>query len=163
MDNKPDRIIWHHSADTSSGHQADKINTYHKKQGFTLSELGFYGGYHILIEKDGSIFRYRNDNEIGCHAKNANINTLGVCMAGNFSIEQPTKAQESSMSQILRLWTVRYNIEATQIIPHRKVGATECPGKLLPDDWPSKILQNETPATTQEVLLDIIKYIQSKL
>ncbi len=140
MENKPNRIIWHHSADGSSGHQFDKINTYHKSKNFPKSILGFYGGYHILIEKDGLVRRYRADNEIGAHDADENVNSLGVCLAGNFSLEHPSKEQEASLRKQLTEWTLKFNIPVTRIDPHRMGDTTECPGKLLRDDWARRIL-----------------------
>src|SRR3990167_7397315 len=119
MENKPNRIIWHHSAVEGYGSQATGINIGHKKRKFPLSILGYYGGYHILIEKDGSLFRYRADNEIGAHDEGENINSLGVCLAGNFSMQQPTKEQEQSFVKVLRDWILRYHIPVDRIEPHR--------------------------------------------
>lgn len=135
MENKPNRIIWHHSAVLSNGHQANGINNGHKTRGFPKSLSGFYGGYHVLIEKDGTIVRFRADNEIGAHDADENINSLGVCLAGNFSIEQPTPQQVAALTPLLREWCQKYNISPERIDPHRRGDTTECPGKLLPDNW----------------------------
>lgn len=163
MENKPNRIIWHHSADTSPGHQATKIDVYHKSKGFPKSLLGFYGGYHILIEKDGTIFRYRADNEIGAHDKDENINSLGVCLAGNFDIEHPSVDQQKSLEAVLQDWMAKWNIPVTRIDPHRMGDTTDCPGKLLADDWARQFVSGVNRTTTSEVLLDIIAYIRSKM
>lgn len=162
MENKPNRIIWHHTADISTGPQANKINRWHAKKGFTKSALGFYGGYHILIEKDGLVFRYRNDEEQGCHVANQNKDTLGLGLAGNFSVELPTKEQEKSIHEVLTNWMSRWNIQESNILPHRALAATECPGKLLANDWIVKLLYKKISNETIDILTDVIKYIQSK-
>lgn|SRR3990167_6958735 len=140
MENKPNRIIWHHSADGSTADQFEKINSYHKKLWSYKSILGFYGGYHVLIERDGAIKRYRADNEIGAHDADENVNSLGVCLAGNFSIEHPSKAQTDSLRKQLAEWTLKYNIPINRIDPHRMGDTTECPGKLLSDNWARQLL-----------------------
>lgn len=149
MENQPNSIIWHHSANPSTGHQADEINAYHRTRGFTLSALGFYGGYHILIEKDGTIFRYRNDNEIGCHTYAHNENTLGVCLAGNFDAELPTPEQHTALHEQLNEWMQLYNIPKEQIFPHRHFRNTDCPGKNLYDTWAQEILNDPLPVPKQ--------------
>lgn len=163
MENKPNRIIWHHSADVSKAKQALKINEYHRTQNFPKSSLGFFGGYHILIEKDGEIVRYREDNEIGAHDKDENINSLGVCLAGNFSVEMPTPQQVNSLKTQLTKWIIDYNISIDRIDPHRMGDATECPGKLLDDEWARNLIRKEKSEDIQMTLEDIIEYIRSKM
>ncbi|MEK7578683.1 MAG: peptidoglycan recognition family protein [Patescibacteria group bacterium] len=163
MENKPNRIIWHHSADPSTGHQADKINQDHKKKWNYKSILGYYGGYHILIETDGTIFRYRADNEIGAHDMGENINSLGVALAGNFNLTHPTREQEISFVKVIRDWISKYNITMERVDPHRMDDATDCPGKLLLNSWPAETIKKHGQQNTREVLEDVIKYIQSKL
>ena len=163
MENKPNRIIWHHTADSFTGPQFGKINEYHKSKGFPKSILGYFGGYHILIEKNGTISRYRADNEIGAHDADENINSLGVAMSGNFSIEKPTKEQEYALRKQLIEWQLKWNIPITRIDPHRMGDSTECPGKLLSDNWARELLQVNETQETREVLEDIIKFCQDKL
>ncbi len=151
MENKPSSIIWHHSADLSTGHQAIRINEYHKEKGFGQSSLGYYGGYHILIEKDGTTFRFRNDNEIGCHTFNHNQNTLGICLAGNFDIEVPTQAQHEALHGQLDKWMVLYGIPREQIWPHRRFRNTACPGHKLYDNWAREILNDPLPKQSHDI------------
>lgn len=125
--------------------------------------LGFYGGYHVLIEKDGSVVRFRADNEIGAHDAGENINSLGVCLAGNFNLSKPTKEQETALTPLLRNWITKWQIPIERIDPHRMGDSTDCPGKLLPDDYVRKLLATEQKPNTEAVLLDVIKYIQSKI
>lgn len=165
MENKPNRIIWHHSADTSSGHQFEKINSYHQKKWNYKSILGFYGGYHVLIEKDGLIKRYRADNEIGAHDADENVNSLGVCLAGNFSLEHPTELQAESLRDVLLEWTGKYNIPITRIDPHRMGDTTECPGKLLPDEWARDLIKPKNNGHLIDQIIirleDVLKLIRA--
>lgn len=163
MINTPNRIIWHHSADGSTAHQATKINRYHKGKKFPKSALGFYGGYHILIEKDGSIFRYRIDEEIGAHDYEENVNTLGVCLAGNYSLQVPPMAQQERFSIVLRDWIHKWNIPVDRIDPHRFGDSTSCPGTKLYDMWAREIVRDDMQADPDEKLHDIIRYIKTKL
>lgn len=163
MENKPNRIIWHHSADTSSGSQFDKINTYHKKKWNYKSILGFYGGYHILIEKDGQIKRYRADNEIGAHDAGENINSLGVCLAGNFNIEHPTDLQIASLKDVLLDWIKRYGISVDRIDPHRMGDTTDCPGKLLQDNFARDLVKEKDKEDLLDWTIEQLGQILAKL
>ena len=151
MENKPLRIIWHHSASAGPGHQAKAIDAYHQQRGFPKSSLGFYGGYHVLVEKDGTIFRYRQDNEIGAHSYGQNVNSLGICLAGNFETEVPTKEQQEAFARQLHQWVERYNISIKQIQPHRHFKATACPGKRLYDAWAQEILNDPLPEDAKDL------------
>ena len=163
MENKPNCIIWHHTAHSSDTSQFLQVNNYHKNLGFPKSILGYYGGYHLLIEKDGTARRYRADNEIGAHDKDENINSLGIALAGNFNIERPTKEQELSFVMQLGRAMVRYKIPEERIEPHRIGDNTDCPGKLLPDDWAQQLLPHIEPADCRGMLQEIIKFVEAKL
>lgn len=131
----PTRIIWHHSGDKSLAPQLGKINAYHKTRNFPISRLGFYVGYHWLIEQDGTIAQTRNEDEIGAHDQGENTNSIGICLAGNFNLALPSEAQTKSASLLLGEIRHRWKIPLTRIEPHRWDDETDCPGKLLPDIW----------------------------
>ena len=132
---KPNRIIWHHTADSSNAPQATKVNIYHKSRHFPISSLGYYGGYHYLIERDGTIFQYREETEIGAHDKGENYGSIGICFAGNFNFEQPTKEQEETAAELAEEIILKWSIPLSRIEPHRWNDTTDCPGLILPDNW----------------------------
>lgn len=131
----PQRIIWHHSADDKEAHQFNKIDAYHKQQGFPRSSMGYYVGYHYLVEQDGTIRQARLESEIGAHDQGENSNSLGICLAGNFNLRYPTEAATASAALLVKQIRSRHNIPVTRIEPHRWDDLTECPGTLLPDNW----------------------------
>jgi hypothetical protein len=156
VENKPTKIIWHHSAVNSTGNQLKGINNYHRQKGFPKSKLGYYVGYHYLIEYSGKVIQTREENEPGFHTRGQNQNSIGICMSGNFSLFMPSREQEQNIGRLITQIMERWNIPAEKIQPHRQHGATECPGKLLSDDWimPTQI-QNRADA--------IIKLLQKIL
>ena len=131
----PTKIIWHHSADTSTGDQFEKINAYHKRKRFPKSSLGFYVGYHWLIENDGKLVKCRNEDEPGSHDIGENFRSIGICLAGDFSFRTPTKTQEKTVGKLVGKIMKRWSIPIERIEPHRWNDTTECPGKYLNDDW----------------------------
>ena len=163
MENKPNRIIWHHSADGSKVAQAQKINEYHRSKGFPKSSLGLFGGYHFLIEHDGQLFQYRRENEIGAHDAGENINSIGVCLAGNFNIDLPTPAQEAKLAMLLTLLVDTYHIPLDRIEPHRYNDITQCPGTKLPDNWAALIYAQARLTWLQKVLIALVKLIGRKV
>lgn len=132
---KPTRIIWHHSAINDTMRQSARIDDYHKSRGFPLSSRGYYIGYHYLIEADGSVLQARETNEIGAHDAGENVDSIGVCLAGDFSQSMPTAAQCFAFGKLLRELTYKLQISWAAIEPHRRDDTTECPGRNLPDGF----------------------------
>lgn len=156
---KPTRIIWHHSADPSKENQFTKINTYHASRGFPSSSLGYNVGYHYLIEASGEIKKAREETEIGAHDAGENLNSIGICFAGNFNTYLPTLEQAISGAKLVADIRNRRNIPLTRIEPHRWDDTTDCPGWKLPDNW----LINEYLQREGSVALRAFYYIGKEL
>lgn len=135
MKNEPKMIIVHHTAVAIQRAQLWGVNTYHKEREFPKSSLGYYIGYHYLIERDGTLIKCREEWEEGAHAKGYNFSSVGVCMSGNFNVERPTAAQEETLGKLLGEIVRRYNIPANLILPHRRFAEKGCYGTLLDDKW----------------------------
>ena len=150
---KPERIIYHHSADANPAPQRDKINAWHRHLTFPKSSLGYFIGYHYLIERDGSVFKAREENEIGAHDSGENSNSLGICLAGDFNLHTPTEEQAAAAARLVSDIRTRWPIPVTRIEPHRWDDTTDCPGKLLPDNWlMEQYLQRETNGVAKAFL-----------
>jgi hypothetical protein len=108
---------------------------YHKTRGFPISSFGYYVGYHWLIEPDGSIRQARKETEIGAHDAGENINSIGICLAGNFDLFMPNESQIASAALLVKQIRERWKIPVTRIEPHRWDDDTACPGSLLQDNW----------------------------
>jgi hypothetical protein len=132
----PKYVIVHHSGVESKRPQFDAINVAHQEREFALSRLGFYVGYHIVIERDGTVRRARQDLERDCDALGRNFDSLSVCLAGNCDVIAPTDAQQRALAALLSEWCRKYRIEAKDIYPHRHFAATSCPGAKCTDIMP---------------------------
>lgn len=150
---KPERIIWHHSGDSSHLPQFEKVNTYHKQRGFPKSSRGFYVGYHWFIESDGTILQARAETEIGAHDTGENSNSLGVCLAGNFNHHDVPEVQRLAAALLIGQIRYRWPIPITRIEPHRWDDQTDCPGSRLPDNWLTKQYLKEIAAPHIKVFL----------
>lgn len=116
-------IVIHHTASTAK-ETVEQIHNFH------INNNGWAGiGYHFYIRKDGTIYRGRPEEYIGAHCENYNSVSLGICLEGNFEIEQPTEKQLQSLSELIHNLKQKYG--NVQVIGHRDLNATACPGKNL--------------------------------
>lgn len=119
--NIPKLIVIHHVAAKIC--TIEDIHNWHLARGWAGC------GYNYFIRKDGSIYRGRPDNAFGAHCINYNAKSLGVCLEGNFNIENFSHIQYKSLLELIRYLKKKYNIE--NIYAHRELNATYCLGKLF--------------------------------
>ena len=128
-------IVIHHSASDSGN--ASSIDKYHKEVKGWSNGLG----YHFLIgnghgSEDGQIEVGEGWNEQidGAHAGNSEYNRygVGVCLIGNFENSVPTDSQVSSLLYLINYLQERCNIPKENIVMHRNVRDTICPGEHFP-------------------------------
>jgi len=143
---KPSFIVIHHSGDTIDKPRFDIINNYHMRRGFPQSRLGYFGGYHYLIDNDKETKRYRNDDEIGAHARQRlmNFRSIGICVAGNFSRQEPAQWQIRALQKLVQSLQLKHGIPIRNVLLHKELRATACPGV----DW-KKYLRVEAPVIRQ--------------
>jgi N-acetylmuramoyl-L-alanine amidase len=118
------RVILHHSA--SPDVFASTIHGWHLNQKWS----GI--GYHFVIRAGGAIERGRPEDTIGAHSGPAgNGDSIGVVLTGNFEYDKPTEAQLDSL-----VWLITQYLEPKygklQVMGHKDVMATACPGKNFP-------------------------------
>ena len=87
-------------------------------------------GYHYFIRKDGSIYIGRPEDTIGAHCRGNNIQSIGICLEGNFNKEDIQIKQINALVKLCKDIMTRYNIE--EIREHRELFQTDCPGKKFP-------------------------------
>lgn len=135
VQNKPKKIIVHHTADGSLQSQFQKVNDYHKQKWEAISDLGYYVGYHYFIEKSGSVIQARKEDEMGVHCYGENDASIGIALAGNFDYQLPTANQIVSLCKLIDYLVKKWQIPANNIFPHRKFKPTSCYGLKLSDEW----------------------------
>lgn len=122
INNKPNKIIIHHSA--RKEWSPEGINEYHKSKGWK----GI--GYNFYIRKDGTIYTGRPENAEGAHTRGENSSSIGICLEGNFEDEEVTEKQIDSLLNLAVYISLKYDIY--KIMGHRDVYETMCPGKNFP-------------------------------
>jgi hypothetical protein len=116
-------IVIHHTASTAK-ETVEQIHNFH------INNNGWAGiGYHFYIRKDGTIYKGRDEKYAGAHCVDYNSISLGICLEGNFEIEQPTDNQLKSLTELLQYLKNKYG--NVQVVGHRDLNATACPGKNL--------------------------------
>ena len=129
----PKQIIIHHTDSSRDRTTFQDVESWHKlRWPDFISQLGWYIGYHYLINGKGEILKARNDNEIGAHCI-PNYEKLGICLTGNFEIEKPSEAQLNSLEPLLNKLKSIYQITDENIFGHCEKSQTLCPGKNLMD------------------------------
>ena len=108
---------------------AAAIHKYHQEHN------GWAGiGYHYLIRQGGMIEQDRLRGKLGAHAKDNNETSIGVCLAGNFDIGNPTEQQMAAVKELCYWLCRKYNLNPRKkgvIVGHRGLNDTACPGKNL--------------------------------
>jgi N-acetyl-anhydromuramyl-L-alanine amidase AmpD len=117
-----DQIVMHHSATKEGSPEA--FANYHVG---TLKWPGI--GYHYVIDKKGNAYKCNPISNVSYHAAGANYNSIGICLVGNFDIENPTDAQMKTAVELVK--EIKQNMRIKRVIGHREVKGTKksCPGK----------------------------------
>jgi N-acetylmuramoyl-L-alanine amidase len=129
--NKPKNIIIHHSLVKNSLNkdQFSAICHYHEEKGW-----GKKTGYHYVIVANGKVYEGKKEEEAGCHCKENNMNllSLGICLTGNFDLDEPTNPQIFALRDLLKKLTVKYRISSNNIFFHKDFATYKsCPGKNM--------------------------------
>jgi len=118
-----DTVVLHHSDIPTMIRQEDAIIRQHQKK------FGQKGAYHYLVNKDGSVYQFHDEEFIGHHAGNwlVNVRSIGICLAGDLTREVPTLLQRAALGALVTDIQTRWGIPDTRILHHRDVKPTACP------------------------------------
>lgn len=137
------RIIIHHSG--TLGGNLESIDRFHR-----TTRKWRCAGYHFVIgngslSKTGQLFSGDGEievgprwikQEIGAHCKYNNDDSIGLCVIGNFHLDNnvPSDAQMQSLAKLCAYLSLRYYIPPKRIYFHREMDKanTVCPGKNFP-------------------------------
>lgn len=136
------------------------VNSYHEQEGFTVSTLGIYVGYHRLIT-GGKNYKCREDLEHGCHTnqvvngKSMNWQSLGICIGFNGDVEMPTLEDLNLFVNQVHQWQQKYNIPNANVLFHRQFNTQKtCPGALITQAWLVNNLWPVVPPATGPETVD---------
>ena len=125
--NQVDFIGIHHTAVAHN----QSVQTIHN---FHVNTNGWAGiGYHYYIEQDGTIYKGRPDNKRGAHIRGENYRSLGVCVAGNFDVQDiqgEFPKQYKALVKLLIYLIAEY--PGVKIKRHTDFDQKTCPGTNFP-------------------------------
>ena len=118
-----DSVVIHHSLTTSGTSQA--YAKYH------VEENGWPGiGYHYVIGKDGSIEQTQLLKTVSNHTSGQNTRSVGICLTGNYDIQQPPPEQIDAAVKLIRYLQDRLGRQL-RITGHDEHSSKDCPGSNL--------------------------------
>jgi hypothetical protein len=97
--------------------------------------------YHWLVREDGSCLRILDDQYIGWHAGNWDINTrsIAICIDDDLSEKEPSATVITAIADTIKQ---QYpGVKPARILGHCEANdATKCPGHLFIESWKQKLL-----------------------
>ena len=137
------KIVIHHT-DTPKDFPVERIAQYHV-YGTNARKDPWPGiGYHYVIRADGAIYWTQRHETHSYHVGAANSYCLGISLIGRFigtgydkqpqppEDQLPTHAQMESTAHLVAWLMKELQIDSVhQVVGHKEVGATACPG----DQW----------------------------
>jgi hypothetical protein len=143
-------LVIHHSV---TKHEAtpDDIALLHKARGWG----GI--GYHFVITKDGVVHYVGDISTARANVLNKNEQVIGIMLVGDFTKHLPTDAQIESAHDLCKFFLTETPSIPTlnswdQVVGHKDLGATACPGSSWPNDMRWRILNRKiySPEPTPE-------------
>jgi N-acetyl-anhydromuramyl-L-alanine amidase AmpD len=102
----------------------------------TLSDPKKEVSAHYLVARSGNVYQLVPESRRAWHAGNRLVNdrSIGIEVEAYDAARGMTPPQEASLIELVRDVVQRNNIPTENIIPHRKVRATACPGFIWVTD-----------------------------
>lgn len=168
--NRPTFLIVHHFGGTDADPLADTsnqtvevVNEWHRQLWNFKSSLGWYCGYHFVIEKDGKTTQCRADWEEGAHTKGYNTQSIGIALSGNFDRTKPTAAQTKALRSLLLQLMNKHGIREENIVPHRRFANKTCYGRNLSDDWARSLVATKPNPLKDYTTMQLIQELQRRI
>ncbi len=141
----PSGIVVHHSATKPSMQpytDAASIDKMHKERGMGAWHMGevYHVAYHYVILHNGEVQKGRPETCRGAHTTSLFHNRwIGICLIGYFDTKWtdpgyhvPTPEQMKSLVSLSGELAERWSINPANILPHREINSTRCPGNNFP-------------------------------
>jgi hypothetical protein len=91
-------------------------------------------GYHFIVDPLGRIWEGRPLEYQGAHVQGKNENNIGILFLGNTYHDKPTEKGLDGLFTFLRYLRQRYEISEANVVTHRELAQTGCPGKFLQEE-----------------------------
>ncbi len=104
-------------------------------------------GYHFVITKDGTVYYVGDIGTARANVLNKNEQVIGICMIGDFTKHLPSDEQIISAHELCKF--LLFDIDAypylkdwNQLVGHKDMQATACPGSSWPNDMRKRIIDS---------------------
>ena len=131
------KAIVHHTVNSNDYQASDTSKMVRAIWGYHVFTLGYCDiAYNFLLDKFGTKIEGRlggmENAVVGAHSLNANIGTTGIAMLGTHTTVQPPAVELQALIDMI-VWKFKvHKLDGksdNQIVGHRDVTATECPGE----------------------------------
>ncbi len=163
---KVTKVIVHHTASTANLNNPKQairdIYQWHA-MGRQWGDIG----YNYIIDSQGNIYegRYGGEKVIGAHAGKSNAGAIGISVMGNYETGDVSDASLVALARLISEKTKIHGIDPTEksifrgqvtnnVLGHRDVMSTTCPGKNLYDKLPfvAQLAKTDLETTVEEPL-----------
>ncbi|KAL5273969.1 PGRPLB family protein [Megaselia abdita] len=127
-------VVIHHSYIPAACYTNDDCNeAMRSMQDFHQLDRGWNDlGYSFAIGGNGLIYHGRGFNTIGAHAPKYNDKSVGICLIGDWSDELPPEKMLVATKNLIEFGIDKgYIAKDYQLVGHRQVRDTSCPGERL--------------------------------
>jgi len=133
-----------------------KVRLYEEYQQPISNSEYKYIAYHYCIGGDGTVRAGRSLDVPGYHASNyaVNLESIGICLLGNFDKERPTKEQIEALKNLVK--DMKREFPAIdEVSGHRDYASKSCPGDNFDQDIIddlNKLLNGEESFFTEDFI-----------
>lgn len=138
-------LVIHHTV-TSHDATPDDIALLHRARGWS----GI--GYHLVITKDGTVHYVGDVATARANVLNKNEQVIGITIVGDFTKHLPSDEQIKSAHDLCKYFLTEVPSIPTlnswdQVVGHKDLQATQCPGTSWPDDMRQRIIDRRVYST----------------
>jgi len=91
---------------------------------------------HYVVDRTGDIYQLVEDSETAWHSGNKPMNqkSMGIEIVAWNAAQGLTASQESALITLAKFILDAYQVPLANVVPHRQVKPTDCPGWVWPTD-----------------------------
>jgi N-acetyl-anhydromuramyl-L-alanine amidase AmpD len=91
---------------------------------------------HYVVDRNGDIYQLVADTETAWHSGNKLVNqqSIGIEVVAWNTATGMTGTQEASLVTLAKFVLDSYDVPLANVVPHRSIKPTDCPGWVWPDD-----------------------------
>jgi len=106
-----------------------------------VESMGWPGiGYHYVVGVDGTLWRCQDLTTVSHHARQFNGVSVGVALAGNFTLSAPGAVQLERCAALLAGLLDELGLPPDVVRGHGELVPTGCPGETFVGGWKAKLM-----------------------